>query len=291
MPPKGILKVKPSNDSGTGSHRIQWDEDNIQLTEAQKSATMKITEPKTPYIHYNSDTDEVIGNSGNIPHMELTSAIQLAADSMQHSTYSIEDVQMLSASSSNSSLSSSYFRNGTEGLGLSGSSSSSRGERHAHYGDMPPISRQGSNAASDAGSTSSLSKKRGEWDSSEEDDEDMSEEAKARRRKFQQMRAQHYNMRDALRKARELEAKHVHHHPPTDLCESDDEDLAAVIQATSGEGKGKRKVSLPNEKVDDGGDGDDDEEDEEDAADEEDDVDEKDRNKHSQHHGMDTSDS
>jgi hypothetical protein len=29
------------------------------LTEAQKDSTMKVDEPKTPWIHYNADTDEV----------------------------------------------------------------------------------------------------------------------------------------------------------------------------------------------------------------------------------------
>lgn len=32
--------------------RLKWDEDNLQLSELQKTATMKIDEPKTPYVHY-----------------------------------------------------------------------------------------------------------------------------------------------------------------------------------------------------------------------------------------------
>lgn len=38
-----------------------WDEDNIMLTEAGKDSTMKITEPKTPYVYYDHESDEVAG--------------------------------------------------------------------------------------------------------------------------------------------------------------------------------------------------------------------------------------
>ncbi|CAJ0755442.1 5_t:CDS:2 [Entrophospora sp. SA101] len=57
--PKGILK-KPSVNFQSKQPRLTWDEDNIQLTEGQKDSTMKITEPKTPYIHYNQETDEIM---------------------------------------------------------------------------------------------------------------------------------------------------------------------------------------------------------------------------------------
>ena len=38
---------------------MQWDEENLALTEAQKDSHMKITEPKTPYVRYNAETDTV----------------------------------------------------------------------------------------------------------------------------------------------------------------------------------------------------------------------------------------
>lgn len=40
---------------------LQWDEENLALTEIQKDSLMKITEPKTPYVRYNAETDEVEG--------------------------------------------------------------------------------------------------------------------------------------------------------------------------------------------------------------------------------------
>ncbi|KAI9011408.1 hypothetical protein BC832DRAFT_344753 [Gaertneriomyces semiglobifer] len=59
--------------------RIKWDEDNIMYTEAQKSSTMKITEPKTPYIRYDSFSDMVLGSSASVPPIELEAAM-LEAD-------------------------------------------------------------------------------------------------------------------------------------------------------------------------------------------------------------------
>ena len=44
---------------------LQWDEENLALTEAQKDSQMKITEPKTPYVRYNAETDTV--ESGESP--------------------------------------------------------------------------------------------------------------------------------------------------------------------------------------------------------------------------------
>ncbi|PGH27178.1 hypothetical protein AJ80_01135 [Polytolypa hystricis UAMH7299] len=46
-------------DDGDGSLRLKWDEANLYLTEQDRTSTMKIDEPKTPYApHYNMDDDE-----------------------------------------------------------------------------------------------------------------------------------------------------------------------------------------------------------------------------------------
>ncbi|KAF8622086.1 hypothetical protein AX15_007230 [Amanita polypyramis BW_CC] len=64
--PKGILKNAPHSQST--AHSLQWDEENLALTEIQKDSLMKITEPKTPFVRYNPETDEV---EGEIPNLDL----------------------------------------------------------------------------------------------------------------------------------------------------------------------------------------------------------------------------
>lgn len=40
-------------------HHLKWDEANLYLTEQERTSTMKIDEPKTPFApHYNPDEDE-----------------------------------------------------------------------------------------------------------------------------------------------------------------------------------------------------------------------------------------
>jgi protein phosphatase inhibitor 2 len=68
--PKGILKNAPPT-SGTAAQHLQWDEENLALTELQKDSQMKITEPKTPYVRYNAELDEV---EGEIPAFYLGSS-------------------------------------------------------------------------------------------------------------------------------------------------------------------------------------------------------------------------
>ncbi|KAI9485208.1 MAG: hypothetical protein EXX96DRAFT_544268 [Benjaminiella poitrasii] len=62
-PKKGILKKNRNINEPT---RLRWDEANIELTEAQKDSTMKVNEPKTPYVRYNAETDQVL-NLEEIP--------------------------------------------------------------------------------------------------------------------------------------------------------------------------------------------------------------------------------
>ncbi|KAK7413724.1 hypothetical protein QQZ08_010720 [Neonectria magnoliae] len=53
------------------SMRLKWDEANLYLTEQERSSTMKITEPKTPYAkHYDpnedpSDDEDYLAHSGS----------------------------------------------------------------------------------------------------------------------------------------------------------------------------------------------------------------------------------
>ncbi|KAI1796056.1 hypothetical protein LXA43DRAFT_1090153 [Ganoderma leucocontextum] len=70
--PKGILKNAPPSTPGGTQHSLQWDEENLALTEAQKDSHMKITEPKTPYVRYNAETDTV---EGDIPSLDLNGRV------------------------------------------------------------------------------------------------------------------------------------------------------------------------------------------------------------------------
>lgn len=58
-----------------GEHRnsLQWDEENLALTELQKDSQMKITEPKTPYVRYNAELDEVEGGPCRLPRLDFCS--------------------------------------------------------------------------------------------------------------------------------------------------------------------------------------------------------------------------
>ena len=59
--------ARPSSDDDDDDEnnpRLKWDEANLYLTEQEKSSTMKIDEPKTPYARrYNPDEDEAEGDT------------------------------------------------------------------------------------------------------------------------------------------------------------------------------------------------------------------------------------
>ncbi|KAF9350092.1 hypothetical protein BGX34_001418 [Mortierella sp. NVP85] len=58
-PVKGILKRPASQRQYQGrASRLKWDEENLAITEAQKDSTMKIDEPRTPFVRYNPALDK-----------------------------------------------------------------------------------------------------------------------------------------------------------------------------------------------------------------------------------------
>ncbi|SCZ90215.1 BZ3500_MvSof-1268-A1-R1_Chr1-3g01845 [Microbotryum saponariae] len=64
QPARGILKNSNSNSAGgaatSNGNALVWDEGNLALNELQKDSTMKISEPKTPYVRYDAETDTVM---------------------------------------------------------------------------------------------------------------------------------------------------------------------------------------------------------------------------------------
>jgi len=81
---KGILKHGNSSESIEKNlpTKIRWDEDNIMMTEADRGKTMKITEPKTPFIRYNIEKDEVYGHTAAVEPVELTMALEAEKQEM-----------------------------------------------------------------------------------------------------------------------------------------------------------------------------------------------------------------
>jgi protein phosphatase inhibitor 2 len=89
--PHQHLPSHPTSLASTTSPRLKWDEANLYLTEQQKSSTMKITEPKTPYTRRydpaedpsddeatgeqmqidNPDEDSVMAGIDDIPGLDL----------------------------------------------------------------------------------------------------------------------------------------------------------------------------------------------------------------------------
>jgi protein phosphatase inhibitor 2 len=152
---------------GVSAQRLQWDEENIALTELQKDSQMKITEPKTPYVRYNAELDEV---EGDIPVFELGRSS--APSPPPASPSPVEPPSPRRASFSTSKR-----------PGRSSSGSSSRSTSFNIPSDIP----------------------RGEIEEASSDDEPMSPEAAAKHEAFLKARGRHYsNEAEAMKRAAEL---------------------------------------------------------------------------------------
>ncbi|KAH9017280.1 hypothetical protein EDB84DRAFT_1522204 [Lactarius hengduanensis] len=164
--PKGILKNAPA--PGTAAqHSLQWDEENLALTELQKDSQMKITEPKTPYVRYNAELDEV---EGDIPTFDLEGTS--APSPPPASPSPIEPSSPRRPS----------FSTGKR-PGRSSSGSSSRSTSFSIPSEIP----------------------QGEIEEESSDDEPMSPEAAAKHEAFLKARGRHYsNEAEAMKRATHL---------------------------------------------------------------------------------------
>ncbi|KAF8138888.1 hypothetical protein EV363DRAFT_1394312 [Boletus edulis] len=175
--PKGILKNAVPQPAGQQQHSLQWDEANIALTEVQKDSLMKITEPKTPYVRYNAETDEV---EGDIPDF-LLNARATSPASVSSRAESPTSMVASGPSSRRASLSSV----GRTSSGRSGSATSSRSTSF----NLPNEAR---------GEIRALNTEPGD----EVETEEMDEEAAAKHAAFVRARGRHYsNEAEAMKKA------------------------------------------------------------------------------------------
>jgi len=177
--PKGILKTAAPQTPG--QQHLQWDEENLALTEIQKDSLMKITEPKTPYVRYNAETDTV---EGDIPDLNLG---PYATSPHSYSPRSTSPTSMLASGPSSRRTSLSSL--GRNSSGRSGSATSSRSTSF----NLPPEVMGEIRAT---GATDPVAR------DEVETEEEMDEEAAAKHAAFVRARGRHYsNEAEAMKKA------------------------------------------------------------------------------------------
>jgi len=182
--PKGILKNVPSNNP---SQHLHWDEQSLALTEAQKDSQMKITEPKTPYVRYNAETDEF---EGDIPSLDLTANNAGVSSPILQSPVTAEQPPPSPPVSPRRAS----FSSGINGRSSSGrrSGSSSRSTSFSLPGEAKGTLCQ------DAGNINPGGE-------GVEEEEEMDEEAALKHAEFVRARGRHYsNEAEAMKRARQL---------------------------------------------------------------------------------------
>ncbi|KAF5363990.1 hypothetical protein D9756_000254 [Leucocoprinus leucothites] len=186
-----------------------WDEENLALTEIQKDSLMKITEPKTPFVRYNAETDTV---EGDIPDLNLGGQYTYSDSPPQSPT------QTVSSTGANTSGPSSR-RTSISSVGFSFSNSGS-GSGDAGDRAVPPSGSISGGSMKSVGSGSSsrstsfnlpdearrgIRATDGERGEEVEEDEEMDEETAAKHAAFLRARKGHYsNEAEAMKRAVEL---------------------------------------------------------------------------------------
>lgn len=218
--PKGILKNAGPQLSATQQHSLQWDEENLALTEVQKDSLMKITEPKTPYVRYNAETDEI---EGDIPNLDL-SARSHSPTTYSHSQSESPTSMVASGPSSRRASFSSVGRNS------SGRSASVGSSRSTSF-NLPNEAR---------GEIRSVNATPEEW---VEEEEEMDEETAAKHAAFLRARGRHYsNEAEAMKKAAQLMDE------DSDLNSDSDEDKDGSNDAEGYNGNASARAGRRGEK-------------------------------------------
>ncbi|EMD40408.1 hypothetical protein CERSUDRAFT_111012 [Gelatoporia subvermispora B] len=200
--PKGILKNAPP--TTPNPQHLQWDEENLALTESQKDSHMKITEPKTPYVRYNAETDVV---EGDIPSLDLNGRTSSPESSVRAQS-PVSSTGATGGGSSPSSRRTSFSSAGRTSTpsGRPGSGSSSRSTSF----NLPNEARE------------SIRLDGRQPGDEVEEEEDMDEETAAKHAEFVRARGRHYsNEAEAMKMAKKL------------IDEEDEDDSAASLDHNS----------------------------------------------------------
>ncbi|KIJ56943.1 hypothetical protein M422DRAFT_23081 [Sphaerobolus stellatus SS14] len=216
--PKGILKNVPSGSAtavntpnGQPTH-LTWDEQNLLETEIQKDSLMKITEPKTPYVRYNAETDEVEGMS-EIPPFNLDGLSR--SPSLPSSSNPVSPTMPISP----------LAESGTDSRRPSFGNYSSRSSGSATSSRRTSFNLPG---GSDGGRI--VSAHEDEEQGEEMEVEEMDEETARRHDAFVRARGRHYsNEAEAMKRAAQLLAQEDDDDTRGDNIADPDEDIEAAF--------------------------------------------------------------
>ncbi|KAJ3824108.1 hypothetical protein F5880DRAFT_430790 [Lentinula raphanica] len=207
--PKGILK-NAAPPPGAGQQNLRWDEANIQSTEFPEGTFTKITEPKTPYVRYNAETDEV---EGEIPNLDLNGRYVPTSPTLSSSPTGAN-------TSGPSSRRTSFSSAGRSGSARSGSAQSSRSTSF----NLPDEARSAIRAAGN-----------GETGEEVEVGEEMDEETAQKHAEFVRARGRHYsNEAEAMKRAARLMAEDEDmEEMPDRVSDQDEQELEAATGKVS----------------------------------------------------------
>jgi len=194
--PKGILKNAPPVVHTNSSQHLQWDEENLAATEIGKDSLMKITEPKTPYVRYNAETDTVEGMT-EIPPFSLEPRSR--TPSAPNSPHPISGV--LSGDGITSSIAPGAPRRTSLTRPGSGGATSRSSSRSTSFHLPNGPDRTGLRAPSASPGAVTMDIQSGQV----EEEEDMDPAAVAKHEAFVRARGRHYsNEAEAMKRAAQL---------------------------------------------------------------------------------------
>ncbi|KAG9036491.1 hypothetical protein FRB95_008789 [Tulasnella sp. JGI-2019a] len=216
--PKGILKNAPPLPHTISSQHLQWDEENLRVTEIGKDSLMKIDEPKTPYVRYNAETDTVEGmteippfsleptsRTPSAPNSPLPATGELNHNAIVTSPITVSDATGSTAPVASAPRRTSFSRPGSRpGSGSGGMSRSSSRSTSFHL----PVGEGGSSAREQSASPHHISTDMIPVTPGEiEEDDDMDPATAAKHAEFVRARGRHYsNEAEAMKRAQQLMA-------------------------------------------------------------------------------------